>query len=137
MAIDANHRQLVRERAGDRCEYCHLPAFADEWPFHVDHIVSQVHGGVSELANLAWCCTQCNLHKGPNLVSMDPLTKEQVNLFSPRGDSWREHFSLDSTGVVVGKTAKGRATVRLLDMNGSPQLDLRRELLDQGEFPYT
>lgn len=32
-------------------------------------------------------------------------------------------------------TSVGRATVRLLDMNGPPQLDLHRQLLQQGEFP--
>ena len=28
-----------------------------------------------------------------------------------------------------------RAAVRLLDMNGTPQLDLRRELIQRGEYP--
>jgi len=35
---------------------------------------------------------------------------------------------------MVGLTPVGRATGRLLDMNGSPQLELRRELIDLGEF---
>ena len=35
---------------------------------------------------------------------------------------------------MVGLTPAGLATVRLLDMNGLPQLDLRRELTQQVEF---
>ena len=38
-------RKLVRERAGDRCEYCLMPeaaTFAAHW---IDHIVAEKHGG--------------------------------------------------------------------------------------------
>jgi hypothetical protein len=37
-------------------------------------------------------------------------------------------------GQVTGLSSTGRATVRLLDMNGSPQLDLRRALIEHGGF---
>jgi len=36
--IDAAVRDLVRRRAGDRCEYCRLPQHADEAKFHIEHI---------------------------------------------------------------------------------------------------
>jgi len=43
-------RQLVRERAGLRCEYCHLPEFAAAAAiFHVEHIIAKKHRG-SELS---------------------------------------------------------------------------------------
>jgi hypothetical protein len=101
----------------------------------LDHIVARGHGGSDEVDNLSWSCTQCNLHKASNFASIDPATGNRVNLFNPRHDTWREHFVLERGGRIIGLIATGRATVRLLDMNGSPQLDLRRELLQQGVFP--
>ena len=132
--MDARTRNLVRQRAGERCEYCRLPDWADEWPFHVDHIVARVHGGTKDLENICWSCTQCNLHKSSNIVSIDPESGQRVDLFNPRFDVWVEHFSVRADAQIVGLTPTGRATARLLDMNGSPQLDLRRELIDQGDY---
>lgn len=133
--MTAATRQLVRQRAGFCCEYCRLPESADEWPFHIDHIIARVHGGDDKPDNLSWSCTQCNLHKGTNFASIDPQTDERVELFNPRQDSWHDHFATEVDGRIVGLTSIGRATVRLLDINGSPQLDLRRELIQQGEYP--
>lgn len=127
-------RQLIRQRASHCCEYCLLPEDADEWPFHVDHIVARVHGGSDDLSNLSWSCTQCNLHKASNFASIDPVTGERADLYNPRQDVWNDYFAVESDGRVVGRTPAGRATVRLLDMNGSPQLDLRRELIQQGDY---
>jgi hypothetical protein len=132
--MDARTRQAVQLRAGRHCEYCRLPDVADEWPFHVDHVVARVHGGVDEVENLSWSCTQCNLHKGSNFASIDPLTRSRIDLFNPRQDEWHEHFAMQPDGLIVGRTSTGRATARLLDMNGTPQLDLRRSLLEHGEF---
>jgi hypothetical protein len=133
--MDAPTRQRVRERAGGHCEYCRLPEYADDLPFHVDHIIARVHGGSDERKNLSWSCTQCNLHKGSNFASVDPLSESRVELFNPRIDEWNQHFAVQSDGRIAGTSAIGRATVRLLDMNGSPQLDLRRELIQQGAYP--
>lgn len=132
--MDARTRQFVRQRAGGRCEYCLLPETADEWPFHVDHIVARVHGGDDEQHNLSWSCTQRNLHKASNFASIDPAGGERVNLFNPREQNWIDHFALGQEGNIIGVTAAGRATVRLLDMNGIPQIDLRRELIQQGAY---
>lgn len=132
--MDAGTRRLVRQRADGRCEYCRLPEAADEWPFHVDHIIARVHGGGDELNNLSWSCTQCNLHKASNFASIDHVTGEPANLFNPRQDSWQVHFAVGAEGRITGRTPVGRATVRLLDMNGSPQIDLRRELIHQDDY---
>jgi hypothetical protein len=107
---------------------------ADEWPFHVDHIVARVHGGGDDNGNLAWSCTQCNVHKAGNFASVDPKSGSRVDLFNPRQDEWASHFHIDSDGLMHGLTPSARATVRLLDMNGSPQLELRRELILLGEY---
>lgn len=131
--MDAATRKLVRQRAGDRCEYCRLPAAADEWPFHVEHIISRQHGGNDDPSNLAWACSRCNLHKGPNIASIDSWTTELVALFNPRLEIWDDHFLIDQ-GRIVGRTAIGRATVRLLSMNYSRRKELRSRLIEQGEF---
>jgi hypothetical protein len=132
--MDARTRDLVRQRARDCCEYCQLPQQFDSLPFHVDHIVAVVHGGINDTHNLCWACTQCNLYKGTNFASIDPETNARVDLFHPRHDVWRDHFELKSDGRIAGMTPIGRATVRLLNFNGSPQLDLRRQLIERGEY---
>src|SRR3989304_2246313 len=105
--MDAAKRQLVRDRAGKRCEYCRLPDAADEWPFHVDHIVARVHGGSDDPGNCCWSCTQCNLHKSSNFASIDPHSGERVDLFNPRIDVWREHFSVAGDGRIFWRPPAG------------------------------
>src|SRR5438034_7481443 len=61
-------RARVRERAGNRCEYCQLRQ--EDSPLavlHIEHIVPRIHGAGDDLDNLALACIDCNLHKGPNL----------------------------------------------------------------------
>lgn len=115
----------VRERAANRCEYCQL--HADDSPLarlQIDHIVPQKHGGETDLQNLALACVDCNLHKGSNLTGIDPETGQIVELFSPRRHQWDEHFEWDEL-YIVGRTAIGRTTVRVLCMNSDEQLDWR------------
>jgi len=73
------------------------------------------------------------LSQRPDLVSIDPQTKEQAELFDPRRDDWNEHFTIDR-GMIVGLTPTGRATARLLNMNAPRLVRLRRELIEQGEL---
>jgi HNH endonuclease len=134
--MDARTRELVRQRAGERCEYCRFPQAAVPYlVFHVDHIVAKQHlDEVSDDPNLlAWACSECNYHKGPNLVSIDPQTKEQADLFHPRRDDWNQHFAIEK-GLIIGLTPTGRTTARLLNMNAPRLVRLRRELIDLGEF---
>ncbi len=87
-----NLRQLIRERAGARCEYCR---FHEEhlslWPFHLDHIVARQHQGSAGPANLAWACQRCNLLKGTNLACRvasqikTARTKRLATLLCPTG----------------------------------------------------
>ncbi len=118
-------RTRVRERAGQRCEYCGL--HQDDSPLavlHIEHIIPKKHGGSDDLENLALACIDCNLHKGSNLTGIDPQTNEVVELYHPRRQRWRDHFEWD--GIYVrGKTAVGRTTIRVLTINGEDQLALR------------
>ena len=134
--MDAKTRELVRRRAGQSCEYCRLPELSVPYlVFHVDHIIAKQHldEASDDPESLAWACSECNFHKGPNLVSIDPETRQQADLFNPRRDDWNNHFRVGD-GLIVGLTPKGRATARLLNMNASRLVRLRRELIAQGEF---
>lgn len=91
---------------------------------HVEHIIPSVHGGSDNIDNLALACIDCNLHKGTNLTGIDPETNELAPLFHPRKERWYEHF--EWRGIyLIGKTAVGRTTIRVLDMNSEDQLLLR------------
>jgi 5-methylcytosine-specific restriction endonuclease McrA len=115
----------VARRARNRCEYCGTAQTADLFlRFHVEHILPRQHGGGDDDSNLALACFHCNLHKGPNLTAIDPLSANVVVLFNPRTQRWDDHFSV-LHGVVTGLTPAGRATVRLLAMNDPSRVRLR------------
>ncbi len=111
--MDAVTRQLVRQRAGECCEYCRLPQGAVDARFHIEHIIALQHGGKDDLSNLALACDRCNFYKGPNLTSIDSATGTLVPLFHPRQDIWSAHFAFRGPRI-IGLTAKGRAIVQLL-----------------------
>jgi HNH endonuclease len=131
--MDSKTREFVRQRAGSRCEYCHLPEEADEWPFHLEHIVAKQHGGKGSIENLCWACSRCNLFKGPNLSSVDSETAQRVDLFDPRTQVWSDHFIVRESRI-VGTTPVGRATTFLLRMNDGRRLELRAALIRRREF---
>ena len=133
--IPARVRREVRSRAHRRCEYCgfhedHLPI----WPFHLEHIVAEQHGGSDEPGNLAWSCQRCNLRKGTNLSARDPDSGIVVPLFHPRSDAWPAHFELAPDGNIRALTPVGRATAALLQMNARERVALRRLLISRGDW---
>jgi hypothetical protein len=132
--MDALTANLVRDRAGNRCEYCQL--HQDDEPFarfHIEHIIPKQHGGGDDLSNLALACNRCNLHKGTNLAGIDPETGAVVPLFHPRRELWALHFEMRGI-YICGRTATGRTTIRVLDMNASGRLELRTELRALGRL---
>jgi hypothetical protein len=122
--MDAALRRLVRRRADGRCEYCRLVQNMEPLSFHIEHIVSRQHGGTDSPDNLALACHHCNLRKGTNLTAIDTDAGLLTRLFHPRQDVWEQHF-IERAGEVIGRTAVGRATVRLLKMNDRGRLRLR------------
>jgi hypothetical protein len=122
----------VRRRANERCEYCRVPTAAYAVPFQIDHVIALQHGGESNLANLALACFHCNLHKGPNIASLDPESGKLVALFHPRNDRWEEHFEWDGPHV-RGRSPVGRATVRVLAMNDADAVAVRESLIAEGD----
>jgi len=86
--------------------------------------VPKKHAGSDDTDNLALACIDCNLHKGSNLTGIDPETNEVTELFHPRRQQWNAHFAWNGI-YIIGQTAIGRTTVRVLDMNSDDQLALR------------
>jgi 5-methylcytosine-specific restriction endonuclease McrA len=76
-------RTEVAARAGDRCEYCHLPIRGQVATFPVDHITPRTAGGTDDLSNLALACPRCNGHKWAATDGRDPATGQPVRLFNP------------------------------------------------------
>ncbi len=125
MTVNESTKTQVRERAKHRCEYCQLKQ--EDSPLavlHVEHVIPKKHGGDDELDNLALACIDCNLHKGPNLTGLDPLTGKITPLFSPRTQDWPEHFKWQGVQI-IGLTDCGRTTIVVMDMNSEDQLGLR------------
>lgn len=122
--VPAALRRLVRERAGERCEYCLMPE-ALAFALHtIDHIIAEKHGGLTEEGNLALACTLCNQHKGSDLSSIDPATGELVPLYHPRIHAWTDHFTL-SAGRIEPLSPLGIVTVRLLKLNEAERVHER------------
>ena len=102
--------------------------------FPLDHIIAQQHGGETTSENLALSCPHDNYYKGPNIAGLDPLTGRRTRLFNPRRRRWSAHFAWDGPRL-VGKTAIGRTTIRVLNMNHPEAVRLRRLLIEAGLFP--
>jgi 5-methylcytosine-specific restriction endonuclease McrA len=123
--ISAQIRAQVRERAQNACEYCHLhQADSPLAALHVEHIIPKIHGGSEDLDNLALACIDWNLHKGTNLTGIDPETNAVTEVFNPRRQVWDEHFEWQEIHL-SGKTATGRTTIRVLNINSEDQVALR------------
>lgn len=124
----------VRERAGNRCEYCLMHQALQGGTFHVEHVLPDSRGGPSVLGNLAWCCPSCNLKKSDRITVLDPKTGKTARLFHPRTDVWSEHFAFHGYRI-AGITAVGRATIHALDLNNKRRVLIRQAEELFGFFP--
>jgi DNA-directed RNA polymerase subunit RPC12/RpoP len=129
--MDSAASEFIRRRAGYRCEYCHLSQKHSALRFHIEHIIARQHGGTDDAENLALACPDCNYRKGTNLTGVDPDTGEVTRLYHPRRDGWEDHFSRNEARI-VGRTAVGRTTVWLLEMNTGDRFRWREMLLRLG-----
>jgi HNH endonuclease len=123
--MDAATRAAVRARADNRCEYCgRRQSTSPLIPLHIEHVIPRKHRGTDDADNLALACAECNLHKGSDLTGLDPDSGQVTSLFHPRRDRWVEHFRWDGFRV-VGVSAIGRTTVRVLQLNAPARLRVR------------
>jgi len=125
--VPLSMQRRVRERAGNRCEYCRVSQEHQEATFHVDHVKPRREGGMTTLANLALACVSCSLRKGARTSTKDPETETLVPFYNPRTEEWSAHFAVREKHEIVGVTAAGRATVELLRMNRPIAVAIRRE----------
>jgi hypothetical protein len=132
--ISAALRREVRERAGERCEYCLLAESQAFFPHEPDHLIALKHGGDTVSANLALACFDCNRFKGSNIASLDPVSGGLVALFNPRTQRWSEHFQLNGVRIVP-LTPVGRVTERLLRLNIHHRIERRETWAALGLYP--
>ncbi len=132
--VSASQRAVVAKRANYKCEYCKLSEEDAFLYFHIDHIVSQKHGGGNELENLAYACPQCNQHKGTDLATFLGSYQNIIPLFNPRQEEWSAHFKAEA-GEIIPKTEIGEATVKLLRLNEPERIVIRQILQDIGQYP--
>lgn len=131
-SVPLSFQRRVRLRAGNRCEYCGIPQAGQEASFHVDHVRPRRDGGPTTLDNLALACVSCSLRKGARTEARDPGTGEVARIFNPRAHVWEEHFDLTAIFEILGKTATGRASVELLQMNRPVAVEIRQRVARRG-----
>jgi len=127
-------RREVRERAGQRCEYCLLAESQAFFPHEVDHLIAQKHGGETASGNLVFACFHCNRFKGSDISSLDGLAGQLVALFNPRTQKWAEHFRLQG-GEIIPVTSVGRVTEKILRLNLPGRVKRRKKLIALGSYP--
>ncbi|MGH9677606.1 MAG: HNH endonuclease [Candidatus Acidiferrum sp.] len=125
---------LVWERAKHCCEYCQLHQDYSRLTFEIDHVISKKHGGATVAGNLAVSCFYCNSFKGANIAGRDPHTKKLTPLFNPRRHKWSRHFHWHGP-VLAGRTAIGRTTIAVLDVNEPDAVAIRAALIEADLFP--
>ena len=127
-------KKKIAFRADFRCEYCRLSQKVSFYTFHIDHIKSIKHGGLSIFQNLAYCCPDCNFFKGSDLGTFVDSDDFLVRFFNPRKDSWQDHFDFQNGGI-YGKTDIGVATERIFKFNDPDRLIFRRQLIALDLYP--
>ncbi len=133
--LRASLRRQIIEREDQRCAYCRSPMLVGI-PMVVDHIMPLSVGGSSTFENLCLACYRCNEFKGPRIEARDPDDGQQVSLFHPRQQQWRDHFAWRAGGeTMVGLTPCGRATIELLRLNNDWLVQARRIWMRIGLHP--
>jgi hypothetical protein len=102
-------------------------------PFEVDHVIARKHDGRTVASNLALACWYCNSFKGSDIAGLDPVTKKLTRLFHPRRHRWAWHFRWNGPEL-FGRTAIGRTTIRVLQINCEEAVILRQSLIAEGLF---
>jgi hypothetical protein len=132
--MNAALKRQVRRRAGNCCEYCQIHQELEPSPHHIDHVIARKHHGADDDGNLCLACMNCSLGKGSNVSGTDAPSAKLVRLFHPRTDNWKSHFRWEGA-ILLGRTAIGRATVDVLNINREDRVLMRRSLIDEDRFP--
>jgi HNH endonuclease len=132
--MDAALIRQVWLRAKRCCEYCRMSQDYDDTPFEIDHIVAKKHGGATHEGNLSLSCFYCNSFKGSNIAGRDRKTRKLAPLFNPRRHQWKRHFRWEGA-YLRGRTAIGRVTIAVLNINDLFRVELRQTLIEEGISP--
>lgn len=129
-------RTLVMQRSGHCCEYCKSQDKFSPVYFTIDHILPLIEGGTNDIENLAYACMLCNRLKWNKLVSIDPVSQDNVPIYNPRLDVWEQHFQWSGDYLsIIGVSAIGRALVFALKLNREKLIQYREEMLNVGYHP--
>ena len=135
MRVRASQRRLIFRLAGGCCEYCRIGIGDSSADFHIDHIIAVKHGGDNSSDNLCLACVECNIFKGDNVASFDPLTGEPGLLYHPRTQTWDGHFEINPDASISGRTPEGRATIVVLRINEASRVEQRANEMLLGNYP--
>jgi hypothetical protein len=136
MRFSKSIREKVETRANKLCEYCLSPLEFSPDPFSIEHIHPLFLGGTNDLENLALACQGCNGPKSTKIEAFDLVSQTTAKFYNPRKDVWNEHFTWNEDFTeIVGLTAKGRVTIKILQLNRQRVINLRRILILVGEHP--
>ncbi len=136
MKVSASTRNKVEERVRKLCEYCLSPLEFSSDPFSIEHIFPISKGGTDDLENLALSCQGCNGIKSIKTEAFDLVSQKYASFYNPRKDIWSEQFIWNEDFTeIIGLTAKGRVTIKVLQLNRQRVVNLRRILILAGEHP--
>ena len=127
---------LVAQDAQFQCGYCRCPQQVLPYRLEIEHLLPASLGGANDRENLWLSCHRCNKLRSNRLRVTDPLTEQEVPIFNPRRDSWADHIAWEQHGLLIlGTTARGRATVATLNLNDSYHLSARAVWIVAGAYP--
>jgi len=102
----------------------------------IDHIIPLSKGGDDNEKNLWLICSTCNNAKYNKTEDFDSKTRKNISIFNPRSQDWHEHFQWSKDGTkIIGKTAAGRVTIVVLNLNRERFIRVRRNWVSAGWHP--
>ena len=136
MTVSKRLRNELAELDKHRCAYCLSADFLTGQRLTIDHIRPIAAGGTDALTNLCLACRSCNEFKGARFEAIDVVSAETIPLFNPRTQTWSDHFAWSEDGASSeAKSATGRVTVKLLNMNNDLIVKVRKRWVLAGWHP--
>jgi hypothetical protein len=72
----------------------------------------------------------CNSFKHDKITAFDPVTQQEYPLFHPRKVDWNEHFKWNEDFTkIIALTPIGRVTIKMLQLNRTTLINIRKALL--------
>jgi HNH endonuclease len=134
--ISVDLRNRIRENDRDRCSYCLTTELNSGSRMVFDHIHPRAKGGETSFENVCLACRACNGYKSDSVEALDSITNLPVPLFHPRRQIWQDHFEwIQNDTEIQGKTAVGRVTVAILQMNHGAIVVTRQRWVAVGWHP--